>query len=34
MTITACYIFLEVVKGSVMIESGLNAVAGRLFILY
>lgn len=34
MTVTACYIFLAVVMGSAMIESGLNPVAGHLFILY
>ena len=34
MTVSACYIFLALVMGQAMADSGLDAVAGHLFILY
>jgi TRAP-type uncharacterized transport system fused permease subunit len=34
MTVSACYIFLAVVMGGAMVDSGLHPVAGHLFILY
>lgn len=34
MTVSACYIFLAVVMGPAMIDSGLDPVASHLFILY
>ena len=34
MTVSACYIFLALVMGQAMADSGLDPVAGHLFILY
>jgi len=34
MTVSACYIFLALVMGQAMVDSGLNPIAGHLFILY
>ncbi len=34
MTVSACYIFLAVVMGPAMIDSGLDPIASHLFILY
>ena len=34
MTVSACYIFLALVMGQAMSDSGLDPVAGHLFILY
>ena len=34
MTVSACYIFLALVMGQAMAKSGLDPVAGHLFILY